>query len=120
MDISSIILLVVLLFLVVLMVLGYMRRKKFNEQLMNMRSELKVGDKIMTDTGVIGEVISKRVEGEFDFVTIKTGSGEHVGYMEVHANSIYYTFNKDGEANFAGQNEEVESEVKVEEKSDKE
>lgn len=105
MDVSSIILLVVLLFLVVLMVLGYMRRKKFNEQLMQMRTELKVGDKVMTDTGVVGEIVDKRTEGEFNFVTIKTGTKDHCGFMEVHENSIYYTF-KDGEPQYAGQKAE--------------
>ena len=107
MDVSSIIMLVILLFLAVLMVLGYVKRKKFNEKLMQMREELKVGDKVMTDTGVVGEVVSKRNEGEFTFVTLKTGSNDQFGYMEVHAGSIYYTFNKDNEPNFAGQNEET-------------
>lgn len=126
MDVSTIIMLVVLVFLVGLMVLGYFRRKKFNDQLMQMRSELKVGDKVMTDTGVVGEVISKRVDGEFNFVTIKTGTDDHVGYMEIHENAVYYTFNKDGEPNYAGQNleeqdvttAEVESES-TKEKEDK-
>lgn len=104
MEVSTIIMLVVLLFLVVLMVMGYLRRKKYNNQLMQMRSDLKVGDKIMTDTGVMGEVVSKRTEGEFNFVTIKTGSDDHVGYMEIHENAVYYTFNKEGEPNYAGQN----------------
>lgn len=120
MEVSTIIMLVVLLFLVVLMVLGYLRRKKFNDQLMQMRSELKVGDKVMTDTGVVGEVIEKRAEGEFNFVTIKTGAGDHVGYMEIHENAVYYTFNKDGEVNYAGQNVEEKTETPVEEKPEAE
>ena len=105
--------LVVLLFLVVLMVLGYLKRKKFNDQLMQMRSDLKVGDKVLTDTGVHGEVVDKRVDGEYNFVTIKTGTADHVGFLEVHENAIYYVFNKDGEPNYAGQNSEETAEVET-------
>lgn len=102
-EASNIIMLAVLLFLVVLMVLGYMRRNKYSKNLMAMRAELKVGDKIMTDTGIVGEIVDKRSDGEYNFVTIKTGNGEHVGYMEIYENSIYYVFGKDGEIDFAGQ-----------------
>ena len=112
MDVSTIIMLVVLLFLVVLMVLSHLRRKKFTDKLMQMRSELKIGDKVMTDTGVVGEVVDKRVDGEFNFVTIKTGTENHVGYMEIHENAVYYTFNKEGEPEYAGQNLEDAEETK--------
>ena len=104
MDVSTIIMLVIVFFLAVLMGLGYIRRKKFNDKLMLMRSQLKVGDKVMTDTGVVGEVVDKRTDGEFRFVTIKTGTEDHFGYMEVHENAVYYTFGKDGEPEYAGQN----------------
>ena len=109
MDITSIIMLVILLFLVVLMVLGYLKRKKFNTNLLAMRENLKVGDKVMTDTGVVGEIVDKRQEGEFNFVTLKTGADKHVGYMEIHVNSVYYVFGKDGEAVYAGQKEDEET-----------
>ena len=115
MDVSTIIMLVVLVFLLVLMALGYLRRKKFNDKLMLMRSQLKIGDKVMTDTGVVGEVVDKRADGEFNFVTIKTGTEDHVGYMEIHENAVYYTFNKDGEPSYAGQDlDDTASSVKVE------
>lgn len=119
MDVSTIIMLVVLIFLVGLMALGYLRRKKFNDKLMQMRSQLKIGDKVMTDTGVVGEVVDKRTDGEFSFVTIKTGTEDHVGYMEIHENAVYYTFNKDGDPEYAGQNLEDTVETKpVEDKND--
>ena len=117
MDITTIIMAVVLLFLVVLMVLGYLKRKKFNANLLQMREDLKVGDKVMTDTGVVGEIIDKRQEGEFNFVTLKTGSDKFLGYMEVHVNAIYYVFGKDGEPVYAGQTEEqAEEKTEVEDK----
>lgn len=104
MDVSSIIMLVILLFLIALMVFGYFKRKKFNEKLLQMRENLKIGDKVMTDTGVFGEIVDKRNDGEYSFVTLKTGAGEHIGYMEVHSNAIYYTFDNMGNPDYAGQN----------------
>ena len=102
-EVSNIIMLAVLLFLIALMVFGYFRRSKYAKNLSNMRAELKTGDKVMTDTGIVGEIVDKRVDGEYNFVTIKTGSGDHVGYMEIYENSIYYVFGKDGEPDYAGQ-----------------
>ena len=119
MDITSIIMLVILLFLVVLMVLGYMKRKKFNTSLLQMREELKVGDKVMTDTGVVGEIVDKRQEGEFNFVTLKTGTNSHVGFMEVHVNAVYYVFKEDGEPVYAGLKEDEDTQAKASEETDK-
>ena len=92
----EIVLLVVLLILVVaLFVLSYVKKKKFNTELGAMREELKPGDKVMTDTGVVGEVVESFTEDEYKYFVLKTGRGEHTGYFTVHANAIYYIFGKD-------------------------
>ncbi len=92
----EIVLLVVLLVLVVaLFVLSYVKKKKFNTELGAMREELKPGDKVMTDTGVVGEVVESFTEDEYKYFVLKTGRGEHTGYFTVHANAIYYIFGKD-------------------------
>lgn len=117
-DVGSIIMLLVLLCLVALLVFGQFKRKKVDARLAQMRTDLKEGDKVMTDTGIMGVVVSKRTQDEINLVTIKTGEGEHVGYMEIHEAAIYYTFNKDGEPDFAGQNAELAQEK--EDKEDKE
>ena len=92
----EIIILVVLLVLVVaLFLLSYFKKKKFNTELGTMRQDLKPGDKVMTDTGVVGEVIEGYTEDEYKYFVLKTGRGEHTGYFTVHANAIYYVFDKE-------------------------
>ncbi len=96
----EIVLLVVLLVLVVaLFVLSYFKKKKFNTELGSMREELKPGDKVMTDTGVVGEVVESFQEDEYKYFVLKTGRGEHTGYFTVHANAIYYVFGKEDQQN---------------------
>ena len=94
-GVESILMLAILLFLVVLMVLGYMKRRKFNTQLQDLRENIKVGDKVMTDTGVVGEIVNVETEGEHKYFTIKTGSNKNFGYVKVHANAVYYVFDKE-------------------------
>ena len=93
---GEIIIVVILLVLVIaLFVVSYMKKKKFNTELGQMRNELKIGDKVMTDTGVVGEVVDSYVEEEYKYFVLKTGRGQNVGYFTVHANAIYYVYNKD-------------------------
>ena len=72
-----------------------MKKKKFNTELGQMRDDLKVGDKVMTDAGVVGEVVESFVEEEYKYFVLKTGKGNNVGYFTVHANAIYYVFGKE-------------------------
>lgn len=94
-SVESLLMLAILLFLVVLMVLGYMKRRKFNAQLGTLRENIKVGDKVMTDTGVVGEIIDISTEGEYKYFTIKTGTDKKFGYVKVHSNAVYYVFDND-------------------------
>ena len=92
---ESLLMVGILLFLVVLMVLGYLKRRKFNTQLQELRENIKVGDKVMTDTGVMGEVIEASNEGEHKYFVIKSGTDKNFGYMKVHANAVYYVFDNE-------------------------
>lgn len=94
-EVGSILMIAILLFLVVLMVMGYMKRRKFNTQLQDLRDNIKVGDKVMTDTGVVGEIIEVSTEGEHKFFVIKSGTAKKFGYVKVHANAVYYVFDKE-------------------------
>jgi len=94
-NVESLLMLAILAFLVVLMVLGYMKRRKFNTQLQDLRDNVKVGDKVMTDTGVVGEVVDIATEGEHKYITIKSGTEDKFGFVKVHANAVYYVFDKD-------------------------
>lgn len=92
----EIVLLIVLIVLVVaLFVVSYMKKKKYNAELGQMREELKIGDKVMTDTGVVGEVADSYIEDEYKYFVLKSGKGNNVGYFTVHANAIYYVFGKE-------------------------
>ncbi len=93
MEIALLVILIVLV--VVLFVVSYMRKKKFNNELGAMRQELKVGDKVMTDTGVVGEVVDAYTEDEYKYFVLKSGKDKNVGYFTVHANAIYYVFGKE-------------------------
>ena len=76
-------------------VMSYARRKKYNEGLSSMREELKKGDKVMTDSGIVGEVVDSYTEEEYKYFVLKSGKGDKVGYFSVHANAIYYVYGKD-------------------------
>ena len=93
---GEIILLVVLIVLLVAMfVISYMRKRKYNQSLSSMRDELKIGDKVMTDSGIVGEVVDSYTEEEYKYFVLKSGRGANVGYYTVHGNAIYYVFGKD-------------------------
>lgn len=84
-----------LVVLVALFVISYMRRKKYNTNLNQLREELKKGDKVMTDSGVVGEVVDMYTEEEYKYVVLKSGKGNNTGYFTVHANAIYYVYEKE-------------------------
>ncbi|MCQ2564523.1 MAG: preprotein translocase subunit YajC [Clostridia bacterium] len=97
--------------ILVYFVITFARRKKYNEDLGTMRADLKKGDKVMTDTGMIGFVEESYEEEGYKYFVLKSGHGANVGYFTVHANSIYYVFGKDQKPATA----EAKKEVKVEE-----
>ncbi len=86
---------VLIVLLVALFVISGMKKKKFNAEMGQMREELKVGDKVMTDSGVVGEVVDSFVEEEYKYFVLKSGKGENTGFFTVHANAIYYVFGKE-------------------------
>ncbi|MBE7076737.1 MAG: preprotein translocase subunit YajC [Clostridiales bacterium] len=109
---GELIVIAILLILVVgLFVMSYMKRKKYNQELGAMRQELKKGDKVMTDSGVVGEVVETYTEEEYTYVVLKSGKDKNVGYFTVHANAIYYVFGKE--------NAQQKTVVKVQPKEEK-
>ena len=92
----EIILVIVLLgLLAALFVISSMKKKKFNAEMGQMREELKAGDKVMTDSGIVGEVVDSFVEEEYKYFVLKSGKGDNTGFFTVHANAIYYVFGKE-------------------------
>ncbi len=95
MALEIILVVVLLVLLVALFVISSMKRKKFNAEVGQMREDLKKGDKVMTDSGIVGEVVDSYVEEEYKYFVLKSGKGENTGYFTVHANAIYYAFGKE-------------------------
>lgn len=64
-----------LIFMVVLLVIMYLvmflPQKKREKALKQMRNNLEIGDMVVTESGIVGKVISVK---DFDTVTIETGA----------------------------------------------
>ena len=119
--VQTILLVSLVVVLVLLMVASYMKKKKYNTSLNDMRDQLKKGDKVLTDSGIVGEVVESYEEEGFKYFVLKSGKGQHVGYYTVHANAIYYVYGKDETSKVAEtklnnkQEEQPVEEVKPEE-----
>ncbi|MBO5954369.1 MAG: preprotein translocase subunit YajC [Clostridia bacterium] len=86
---------ILIVLLVALFVISGMKKKKFNAEMGQMREDLKVGDKVMTDSGIVGEVVESFVEEEYKYFVLKSGKGDNTGFFTVHGNAIYYVFGKE-------------------------
>ena len=91
-NVGSIIMVGVLIILmVVYLVFGSINRKKNQEQAMKMISELTVGDKVVTNAGVYGEIVSQKETDMGKVVILKTGDDENekrASYITVNASVI--------------------------------
>lgn len=77
-----------------LMVFTSIRRRKYGAQLQDIRNNIKKGDKVMSETGIVGEVVDIETDDQVKYFTIKTGSDKNFGYIKLHSNAIYYVFDK--------------------------
>lgn len=114
-----ILVIVLIVLLAALFVISGMKKKKFNAEMSQLRDELKKGDKVMTDSGIVGEVVESFVEEEYKYFVLKSGKGQNTGFFTVHANAIYYVFGKEQKAEkkivVAPKKEASEKETKTEE-----
>ena len=109
---ETILLVVLIVVLIGLMVASYMKKKKYNNSLADMRDQLVIGDKVMTDSGIVGEVVDFYEEDGFKYFVLKSGKGQNTGFYTVHANAIYYVFGKDEKSQ--PKQEETEQQIKIE------
>ena len=75
--------------LAVLVLIYFLRKKSYNEQMENMQANLKVGDVIVTYSGIIGKIVNIKEENAIKYLTIQTGEGAQYGYIQVDSRSIY-------------------------------
>ncbi len=112
---NLILMIVVIVLIVAMFTISFIRKKRFNNDLTAMRSDLKIGDKVMTDTGVVGELVDTYEEEGYKYFVLKSGKGNNVGYFAVHANAIYYVFGKEQKANDGKIKSAVVEQVKINE-----
>ena len=98
---------VLVVLLIGMFVASYIKRKKYNTNLNQLREDLKKGDKVMTDSGIVGEVVDSYEEEGYKYFILRSGKGEHTGYYTVHGNAIYYVFGKDNANNATQTNKET-------------
>jgi preprotein translocase subunit YajC len=72
----TIALIALLVLMVVYLIYGSISRKKSQDQAMKMINELKKGDKVVTNAGIYGEVVSMRETNMGKVVVIKTGNDD--------------------------------------------
>jgi len=89
-----ILLIVLVVMLVAMYAFSFTRKKKYNDSLTSMRDELKKGDKVLTDSGVVGSVVESYEEDGYKYFVLKTGKGENSSFITVHGNAIYHVFDK--------------------------
>lgn len=119
-NIGSIIMVgVLILLMVVYLVFGTINRKKNQEQAMKMLSDLKVGDKVVTNAGIYGEIVSQRETDMGKVVVLKTGCEDNdkkASFITLNASVILGKDTKkdlilDAEGNVIEPTEELKSEV---------
>ena len=88
-NVGSIVMLVVLVvLLVVYFVFGMRNRKKAQEQAMEMLNKLKIGDKVVTNAGIYGTIVSIKETNMGKVVTLATGEEKKESYVTLNASVI--------------------------------
>lgn len=82
---------VLVLLMVVYLIFGTINRKKQQEQALKMMSDLKAGDKVVTNAGIYGTIVSMRETNMGRVVVLKTGADDDekkASYVTVNASVI--------------------------------
>lgn len=89
----------VLLGLILVLIILYpvfmvFKNKKEKEKFDELSTSLKVGEKVLTSSGVYGEIVSITEEKQGKLVVLKTGDEKHQGYITVDVLAIYTVFHE--------------------------
>lgn len=87
----------VLLGLILVLIILYpvfmvFKNKKEKEKFQELSSSIKVGEKVLTSSGVYGEIVSITDDKQGKLVVLKTGDDLHPGYITVDVLAIYTVF----------------------------
>lgn len=121
--ISYILIGVVALLLIAMPIVMNARNKKETQKVQEQTNSLKVGDKVLTTSGVYGTITELKFSDSQKIVVIETG-GKTKSYMSVDAYAIYTVLKTDEELakeaeEFRKQNEPAKIEEKVEKVEEK-
>ncbi len=93
---SYILIAVVALLLIAMPIMMNAKNKKESQKVQEQTNSLKVGDKILTTSGVYGTITEVKFDDAKKMVVIETG-GETKSYMSIDAYSIYTVFKSEEE-----------------------
>ena len=113
---------VVVLLLIAMPIMMNQRNKKETQKIQEQTNSLKVGDKVLTTSGVYGTITELKFDDSKKVVVIETG-GKTKSYMSVDAYSIYTVFKSDAElareAELKAEKEKRKEEEEAEKKASK-
>lgn len=110
---------VVVLLLIALPIMMNRRNKKETQKVQEQTNSLKVGDKVLTTSGVYGTITELKFDDSKKTVVLETG-GKTKSYLTVDAYAIYTVFKSDAElAREAAEREEAEKQRLAEEQAKK-
>lgn len=87
---------VVALLLIAMPIMMSQRNKKESQKIQEQTNSLKVGDKVLTTSGVYGTITELKFDDSKKIVVLETG-GKTKSYMSVDAYAIYTVFKSDEE-----------------------
>lgn len=87
---------IIALMLIALPILMNQRNKKETQKIQEQTNSLKVGDKVLTTSGVYGTITEIKFDDTQKMVVIETG-GKNKSYLSVDAYAIYTVFKSEAE-----------------------
>ena len=93
---SYVIIGVVVLLLLVMFIMMNARNKKETQKVQEQTNSLKVGDKVMTTSGVYGTITEIQFDDTKKVIVLETG-GKVKSYMSVDAYAVYTVFKSDAD-----------------------
>ena len=109
---------IVVLMLIALPIMMNSKNKKETQKIQEQTNSLKVGDKVLTTSGVYGTITELKFDETQKLVVIETG-GKEKSYLTVDAYAIYTVFKSEEELKAEALKKEEEEKAKLEKKEAK-
>lgn len=109
---------IVVLMLIALPIMMNQKNKRETQKIQEQTNSLKVGDKVLTTSGVYGTITEIKFDDTQKLVVIETG-GKTKSYMTVDAYAIYTVFKSEEELRKEQEAKELAEKAKEEEKKAK-